>query len=168
MVEERVRMMLGMPPLAAISGCHVNLTVTDLERSAAWYCQVFGLVPIGDETVAPPVSDRSLRYRSLADPRTFSYVVGLIEHDRPSDDAFDERRTGLDHFGLHVPEVADLDEWVQHLDALGVRHSGVKTVDYGSAISFCDPDGIQLEVMVPSVDFWSGRVVSIMGGGDDS
>lgn len=36
-------------------------------------------------------------------------------------------------------------KWAEHLEALGVEHSGVEDADYGSALSFSDPDGNALE-----------------------
>ena len=148
-----------MPQLGPTSGNHVNLSVSDLERSADWYCRVFGLVVVGDEQSVPAATDRPLRYRSLVDPSTLSYIVGLIEHGDRSRDPFDERSTGLDHFGLHVAEASDLEDWARHLDELGVEHSGIKTVPYGSAITLRDPDNIQLEIQCPDVGFWAPRFI---------
>lgn len=41
-------------------------------------------------------------------------------------------------------------QWAEHLDRLGVSHSGVQDADYGSALSFSDPDGNALELFVPA------------------
>jgi hypothetical protein len=40
-----------------------------------------------------------------------------------------------------------LDEWVAHLDALGVAHSGITEPSYtrNAMLTFRDPDNIQLE-----------------------
>ncbi len=149
-----------MPKLAPMAGNHVNLSVRDLERSVEWYCRVLGLTVIGDETVAPADTDRPLRYRSLADMTTMSYVVGLIEHADAAGDAFDERRSGLDHFAVHVPTPEDVTEWAEHLTALGVEHSGPKTVAYAVAIALRDPDGIQLEIACPDVSLWDTRFIT--------
>jgi hypothetical protein len=68
-----VTVMCGLlPALSATQGNHVNLSVTDLDRSTEWYCRVFGLVVVGDETTVPAATDQPLRYRSLMDPTTFS------------------------------------------------------------------------------------------------
>jgi glyoxylase I family protein len=146
-----------MPRLATATGCHVNLTVTDLERSVDWWCRVFALIVVGDEASVEPASEEPLRYRSLGSPQTWSYVVGLIQHQAGSQDAADELRAGLDHYALHVPELADLDEWAAHLDALEVPHSGIKRTDYAACITLRDPDNIQLELHWPNLDFWAGR-----------
>ena len=44
-----------------------------------------------------------------------------------------------------VPDRAALEAWAQHLDDLGVAHSGVLEEQAGPLIVFRDPDNIQLE-----------------------
>jgi glyoxylase I family protein len=148
-----------MPGLSASNGNHVNLTVTNLERSVDWYRQTFGLTVIGDETSLPPASDESMRYRALASFDAMSYIVGLIEHGGGTADRFDERRTGLDHLALHVPDASELKAWEEHLNALGVEHSGVKTLAYGSGLTVRDPDGIQLELFAPNPEYWTSLFI---------
>jgi glyoxylase I family protein len=154
-----------MPKLAPMSGNHVNLTVRDLERSAKWYCQVFGLTVVGDEIGVLAGSERPLRYRSLADLTTMSYVVGLIEHSESMADEFDERHCGLDHFAMHASSPEDVVEWSDHLTALGVKHSGPKTVAYETTLFLRDPDGIQLEIACPDVSFWATRFMAATESG---
>lgn len=141
-------------------GNHVNLTVTDLDRSVAWYRRVFGLVDVADESTVTPAADTPIRYRSLFDPRTSSYVVGLIEHPDGDRGPFDERRPGLDHLAFHVPEPGDLHDWARHLDDLGVEHSGIKHAPYEDVITLRDPDGIQLEVCWPNTAWWARHLSS--------
>jgi glyoxylase I family protein len=144
--------------LAASS--HVNLTVTDLDRSVDWYCRVFGLVVAADEKLARPATDKQVRYRSLFDSTRRTYVVGLIEHPDGDGCPFDERRTGLDHFAVHVPERGDLDDWVRHLEEQGVEHSGIKQTPYEDAITLRDPDNIQLEICWPNTGWWVNQLSS--------
>lgn len=147
----------------ALSGTnHVNLTVSDLDRSVKWYEEVFEVVAVGDETTCPPATSKPLRYRSLFDLRSMAYVVGLIEHPDGERERFDERRTGLDHFAVHVAERDDLSAWVARLDALGIEHSGIKSFDYEDAVTFRDPDNIQLEVCWPNVSFWAMKLADRM------
>ncbi len=40
--------------------------------------------------------------------------------------------------------------WAEHLDRVGVAHSGVRDADYGAALSFTDPDGNALEFFASS------------------
>ena len=82
-----------------------------------------------------------------------------------SQDAADELRAGLDHYALHVPELADLDEWAAHLDALEVPHSGIKRTDYAARITLRDPDNIQLELDWPKLNFWVGRFAAPVSPG---
>lgn len=138
---------------------HINLTVSDLERSVAWYEDVFGVVAIGNETICPPATSSPIRYRSLFDLRSMSYVVGLVEHPDGEGVRFDERRPGLDHFAVHVESRDELQDWVRRLDELGIEHSGVKSYDYEDSITLRDPDNIQLEVSWPNLEFWGSRLM---------
>lgn len=91
------------------------------------------------------------------------YVVGLIEHPDAIEGRFDERRIGLDHLAFHVPEQADLVDWVDHLDRLAVEHSGITQTHYEDAVTLRDPDGIQLELCWVNLAWWSAHLAS---GGD--
>ncbi len=53
-------------------------------------------------------------------------------------------------FGFSCESRDELFEWAQHLESLGIDHSGVQDVEYGSALSFKDPDGTALEFFVAS------------------
>jgi glyoxylase I family protein len=129
-----------MPELAGAS--HMALTVRDMDASAEWYQRIFGWQVLrrvsGDEAGTPRIL--------LLDPKSF-FVVALCQPDDASDDRFDHRRTGLDHFGFKVADQDELDRWASHLDSEGVDHSPVRDVEgLGRFISFDDPDGIQLEL----------------------
>ncbi|HVL81934.1 MAG TPA: VOC family protein [Actinomycetota bacterium] len=137
---------------------HVAITVSDLDRSSAWYCDLFGLTVVSnDENVGPPYFT-DVRYRGLFDLTTFSYVVALCEHRDGERVSFDPRRPGLDHVGFHVPERSDLDGWVERLDERGIPHSGIKEAPYADVISFRDPDDIALELAYVKVDFWADLI----------
>jgi len=64
-------------------------------------------------------------------------------------------RTGLDHLEFVVTQKADLHEWAERLDELGIAHSSVKELTYteNSMLTFRDPDNIQLEF------FWRAQRV---------
>jgi glyoxylase I family protein len=141
---------------------HVSLTVTDLARSAEWYQRVFGAVVVADEKTTPPATSRPLRYRGLFVIETTTALVGLVERSDGDHSPFDERRVGLDHLALHVPERSDLEAWVRHLDELGIAHSEIKSVDYADAVTFRDPDNIQLEVFWPNIEFWTRQLTSTL------
>lgn len=136
---------------------HTNLTVTDLDASADWYCRVFQMIQVND--VTPP--DSGFRFKTLLEPTTFaSVVLGSPEPPAPSDDTFDERRVGLHHLAYHVPERAELDQWAAHLDDLGVSHSGIitSTQEAGSQIWLRDPDNIWVELYWANRDFFAGKL----------
>lgn len=119
------------------------LTVRDLARSAEWYARVFTLERHHEYRDA----QGRLRDVSLHDEAT-GLQMALVDHDANLGDPFDEHRTGLDHLEFLVTSKEDLDDWAQHLDALGVEHSGVKSPSYtrNAMLTFRDPDNIQLEL----------------------
>ena len=49
-------------------------------------------------------------------------MVGLVQNQANSGEAFDELRTGLDHLAFTVP-AAELDEWSRRLADAGVGRS---------------------------------------------
>lgn len=128
-----------MPEFTGIS--HLELSVTDAEKSAGWYAEVLGLKRLRRSESADYVVEMLLH------PPT-GMVVGLLQHNTPTADQFDERRPGLDHVGFAVTERAELDMWQQRLADLGVPHSPITDSPSGSgtALVFRDPDNIQLEL----------------------
>lgn len=73
-------------------------------------------------------------------------IMGFRAHEKGNaGDRFDETRVGLDHFPLQVPTRDELEKWAARLDELGIAHSGIKDVAYGSIITFRDPDNTQAE-----------------------
>jgi catechol 2,3-dioxygenase-like lactoylglutathione lyase family enzyme len=134
---------------------HVNLTVTDLDRSTAWYTRVLGLEVVND--VTPP--DSGFRFRTLLASRSLAAVV-LGQPVPPVADRFSEFRVGLHHLAYHVPARADVDAWAAHLDALGVAHSGVteSAHEAGAQLWLRDPDDIWLEVYWANREFFVERL----------
>jgi glyoxylase I family protein len=134
---------------------HINLTVSDLDRSTRWYCDVFGFVMVND--VVPAGS--GFRFRTLVQPGSLASVV-LGKADTGDDTPFDERRIGLHHLAFHVPRREHLTEWAAHLDQLGVEHSGVVESPHeaGVQIWLRDPDNIWLEVYWVNRAFFANRL----------
>jgi len=129
----------GMPRLLGIS--HVDLTVSDCDRSAQWWQDVVGF------TLVNSVHEATFECRSLIHPS--GVAVTLMTHSATAGfGAFDERRVGLDHLAFQVTDVEELKRWVSHLDTNGVSHSGIIDVGYGSTVVFRDPDNVQLEFFV--------------------
>ncbi len=129
-----------MPSTPVFTGIsHLDLSVSDIEASTAWYEQVLGLQQV--KRVELP--GRTMVVLLACDA---GLVIGLNAHaDRPPG-RFDERAVGLDHVGFTVPQRTDLDVWQTHLAGLGVVHSPVEDVASGAALVFRDPDNIQLEI----------------------
>lgn len=129
---------------------HLRLTVTDLERSKAFYSDVLGFEVAAESpgSVDDPAvrSDPAQLYGGVLF-QTNGTLFGL----RPvaaADDLFDSARVGLDHVSFAVSSRAALEEAAQRLDERGTPHGEVRDLpDFGIAIlSFDDPDGIHLEL----------------------
>lgn len=122
-----------MPPIS-----HIAVTVRDLDNSAAWYSTLLGVSPVIDEDTGP------FRHVVFQLGNTLLGLHGFP--DLKSDAPFDERRPGLDHIAFGCANRAELEQWVERLDALGIEHGGIVDADYGSGLSFRDPDNIALEL----------------------
>ena len=122
---------------------HVALTVRDLGVSGPWYQALIGADPVLDEH-----TDAGFRHLVWAfDNGT---LFGIHQHDREIEDGqFTEFRVGLDHVAFGCASRAELEEWVERLNGLGIAHGGIVDAHYGSGMSFRDPDGIALEFFAP-------------------
>ena len=128
-----------MPGFTGIS--HLDLTVSEVEKSAEWYVKTLNL----HRLKRTDFEDRIMVVLFHAESKL---VIGLNQHLGGPGERFDERRPGLDHVGFNVAERAELDEWQHRFAELGVTHSPV-TDDpsgMGAALVFRDPDNIQLEL----------------------
>jgi glyoxylase I family protein len=142
---------MGTPPIEGFG--HIDLTVTDGPRSAQWWHEVLGFDLVIER-------DRpGFHVWGMLHP-TGTYV-GLMTHDDAKAEAFDERAVGLDHFAFTVRDRSALEEWVMHLDRLGVPHSGIKDENGGPLLTLRDPDNIQLELH--AVDLESIDLTSLTG-----
>lgn len=122
---------------------HVALTVRDLEVSAPWYRELIGADPVLDEHT-------ETGFRHVVWQFGNGTLFGIHEHDRAiPDDTFTEFRCGLDHVGFGCANRAELEDWRDRLETLGIEHGGIVDAPYGSGLSFRDPDGIALEFFAP-------------------
>ena len=132
---------------------HLRLTVTDLERSRAFYRDLLGFQIIAESPGSP--DDPAVR----SDPHQLyggcvfnanGTILGLRPVAEPGD-AFVSERVGLDHLSFAVPSVAELEAAAERLAADGVTHGEItELAGFGIAIlSFSDPDGIHLELTAP-------------------
>jgi len=134
---------------------HLRLTVTDVERSRAFYTELLGFQIAMD---APPPADdpyHDLTVEILQGGIVMingDTLVGLrpVDTERASD-RFDPFRCGLDHVSFGVANRAELEAAVQAFEARGVEHGGITDLPpFGIAVlPFKDPDGLALEFTAP-------------------
>lgn len=118
---------------------HVALSVTDLERSKAFYTTVLGLW----FTIEWP-GVAMLVHRPTA---TF---VALLQHPGSPGTPFTETATGLDHLGFGVETREQLEAWQERFEAMGVTYTPIRDEPLGHHLNFRDPDGIALEISAPN------------------
>ncbi len=121
---------------------HVAFTVTDAERSAAWYQDLLGLQLLFQ------VDEDDVKMRVMAHPAS-EWVMGVREYPNQPDGPFDEHRTGLDHLAFTVTSRPELDAWQQELERRGITYSPIRETPIGTVITFRDPDNVQLELWLP-------------------
>jgi catechol 2,3-dioxygenase-like lactoylglutathione lyase family enzyme len=123
---------------------HIGLNVTDVDRSRAFYQQVFGLELVAEGT------ESAQRFALLGHDGT--PVVTLWQQSRGS---FAADLPGLHHLAFRVETVAQVHQVERALRELGAEfaHEGVVPHREGAdsgGIFFADPDGIRLEVFTPA------------------
>ncbi|MFF2775591.1 VOC family protein [Streptomyces sp. NPDC058052] len=118
---------------------HVDLSVSDLDRSEKWYSRLLDATRVLDGTN----DEHGFAFRYLKTPA--GTLIGLIRHDEQDPAPFSPRRTGLDHLSFAVDSPEELRAQLRKLTDLDVPHSGIVEQPTGDAIAFLDPDGIQLE-----------------------
>jgi len=128
---------MGAPGFSKVS--HISFSARDAEASAAWWTRVFDLVAI-DRTAGDTWKAILLLHPPSAT------VVEFQQHDGNGGERFDPTRTGFDHMGFKVDDRGALDDWQQHFERLGVVHTPTVDREYGSVLTFKDPDGIQFEL----------------------
>jgi glyoxylase I family protein len=133
----------GTLVIVAIKGfTHVSLSVTDLDRSLAFYRDVLGLPVFVDRFDGSAFDGEEIM---LLAGRT---ALCLQAHRETTGERFDPRRTGLDHVALAVESIEELGiRRAAH--ERGIEHSGILPITrFGHFIELRDPDGIQVELHV--------------------
>ena len=118
---------------------HIILTVTDVERSTAFYEKVLGVEAFpGDDRV------RCLSCKS------FLFCLQRSPEQGLPNDRFDENRVGLDHIGFAVESRRQLEDLLEVLRELHVSTAGIEfdPDGQGEYVCFRDPDNIQIEFYV--------------------
>lgn len=117
---------------------HISFSVSDCEKTAAWWSEVFGF-----EEVYRIQEDT---WRAILLDLGDGTAIEFQQHDANEGETFDPVRTGFDHMGFHVTDRDDLAEWQAHFERHGVTHTPIVDRDYGSVLTFKDPDRIQYEM----------------------
>ena len=130
--------MATFPPVT-----HIALTVRDLSVSVPWYRALIGSDPVLDE-------DTDAGFHHSVFLLGNGTLLGLHQHTKsPGDEPFSEHNTGLDHVAFGCEGRAELEQWAERLNKLGINHGGIVDAHYESGLSFRDPDGITLEFFAP-------------------
>lgn len=127
-----------MPVIKGIA--HVELSVTDLDKSVAWYQALLS----ANEIFRAGNDEFAIDAVALQEPVS-RMIIAFTQHRTMEPGLFSPRRAGLDHLALSVANPSDLAEWLTHMDALGVEHGGIEKRDFFEAIVATDPDGIPVE-----------------------
>jgi glyoxylase I family protein len=135
-------------PIPTSSFAHVRLTVTDIDRSRAFYDEIFGL-PVAFEV--PSDADEETREQLSFLYGGVIYALGnsLLGLRPVGADGFAEDRTGLDHVSFGVGSQSDLEAAAAMLTEHGVAHGDIKDIGAGYILEFRDPDNIALELFAP-------------------
>ncbi|HVF13009.1 MAG TPA: VOC family protein [Acidimicrobiales bacterium] len=118
---------------------HLSFSVRDLLITVGWYRAVLGLQEI--DFVEGDGWKGVLMIHAPS-----STMLQLHQHDANQGESFDPRRTGFDHLALRVETREALEDWQEHFIRLSVDHTPIADGEHGSALTFRDPDGIQLEM----------------------
>ena len=139
-------------PLAIGGIHHLRLTVTDVNRSRAFYTSLLGFDVAAE---MPPPSAPSY---DAVNAILFGGVVLIkgplllgLRPVAPQGDRFDENRVGLDHLSFSVSSREEIEQAARLLDERGIAHGEVTHLpSFGIYIlEFRDPDNIQLELTAP-------------------
>jgi len=127
---------------------HLDLVVTDLERSLAFYTELLG--PLGFTETSEIVGERGERviYISGAgDPEVSLRERKSDAHAVP----YDRYAVGIHHVAFVADERGQVDERAAWLREQGAEiESGPEEYDYAPgyyAVFFYDPDGLKLEIV---------------------
>lgn len=125
-----------MPTFTSVG--HISFSVSDCEKTASWWKDVFGLEQIFE------IEEDTWRAILLEMPD--GTAIEFQQHRANQGETFDPARTGFDHMGLHVDSRDELMAWQEHFERHGVTYTPIADREYGSVLTFKDPDRIQFEM----------------------
>jgi glyoxylase I family protein len=124
---------------------HVDLVVSDLERSVTFYRDL--LAPLGFGYISPIRGERGEEVVYIG--KRAGEAIGL--RVKQSGAALDRYALGLHHLAFGAPSREVVDERFAWLRSVGARiESAPAEYEYSAgyyAVFFYDPDGIKLEVV---------------------
>ena len=115
---------------------HVNLTVSDLQRSIDFYCR---LLDLQVRWRAEPTAEDQQAH--VGNERMY---LALFQAPEPGRADVDYDRVGINHFGFVVD---DLDQYRRRLADLQVTPHYEPEYEPGRRLYFYDPDGIEVELV---------------------
>jgi glyoxylase I family protein len=115
---------------------HVQLRVTDVDASVAWYAAVLGVEPTGE-----PRADNAGTVALVGNGGR--YVV-VISAGRPEGAGGE-----VDHLAFSIGTRDALAGWAANLTATGIEHGGPVESNEGLSIHLTDPDGLAVELIAP-------------------
>ncbi|WP_328871403.1 VOC family protein [Streptomyces sp. NBC_00287] len=127
-----------------LSHGHLGLNVTDLDRSLAFYRDVLGFSLLAEG------KEEGRRYAFLGDGEQLLFTLW-----QQAKGPYGEGRAGLHHLAFQADSIERVRAYETALREYGVEfaYDGVVAHAEGAAsggIFFHDPDGIRLEIAVPS------------------
>jgi glyoxylase I family protein len=118
---------------------HISFSARDKAECAEWFGRVLGFTPLDE------VEGDGWRAIVLIHVPSAT-IIEFQQHDANQGEKFDPRRTGLDHIGFKVGSRKVLQQWEEHFAALGIDYTPIADREYGSVLTFRDPDKRQFEM----------------------
>lgn len=143
---------------------HVNMSVSDLERSAAFYQDVCGVERVFNEVPAEmwflsngnSHHDIALRQASM---KAFPLRDGTFEEARKGAD-----RAHINHIAFEMEDEASLVAGIERAKSLGFPVHGLRDHLISRSIYIPEPNGLEVEVYVDSTPEWRALYKSLEGG----
>ena len=115
---------------------HVNLTVSNLDRSIDFYCRLLGLRVRWRGTLSSGLAGAHVGDDDM--------YIALFQSREPGAVSSDYDGVGLNHFGFVVDDLADCKG---RLIEMGAPPHSEQDYDPGRRLYVMDPDGIELELV---------------------